>query len=627
MICTIFKDIDNLKNKPNYITVDEALKRIAAGRSMAKIEEIRATLDKEKRQSLKKYLPCICFSGKFSQGRRDTDLIEHSGFIVLDMDNVSDLRNRQTEIINNDHVYACWVSPSGNGLKVLIRIADGGKHREHFAALKDVFPAADNSGANPSRVCYESYDPDIYIYPDATVFKKIKEVEKFYVKERIDQDDDDVFKKLLIWLSNKNEAFVTGERNNFLFKLASSCCRFGIDQQSAAGLINNEFLSSSDFSKSEANRAIYSAYKANKSSFGDCCFEKDVLVERVSKKEVKVDAAIFDPDVRPKDVIYGIDVKKEALKIHKEGYPAVNGIRVAQLDYHFKPKKGEITLLTGIGNYGKSQFKKWYQVMRILLYGEKFATFSPEDNPPEEYYHDFVEILLGCDCTPANPFNPHDDVYDKAYDFISKHVFYVYPKDITPTPAYIKQIFLELIIKEKVDGVDIDPFNQLANDYEKNGVRTDKYLETFLSDCSRFAQINNVYFWIIAHPKGLTKSGEKDYPCPDVYDVADGAMWSNKMDNILVYHRPFFQSDPLSPVCEFHSKKIRRQKIVGKRGSVVFDMSFKDRRFKFEDVDFLRRLLQEKEMSFYNNDEEVGEVVQPFKNDYLESLGETELPF
>lgn len=619
MICTIFKNIDTKKNKPNYITIDTALKRIADGKSKLKVEEIRTTIDKEKRQSLKKDLPAVCFSGKFTQERKDESIIEHSGFIVLDFDNIDNLRDRQTEIISNDFIYACWVSPSGNGLKALIKIADTEKHREHFAALKDIFPEVDNSGANPSRVCYESYDPEIYIYPDATVFNKIKTTEKIYTKERVNQDDDSTFKKLLKWLANKNEAFVTGERNNFIFKLASACCKFGIEQISTENLINNEFLLNSDFSKAEANRTIFSAYKTNRNIFGSCCFEKEILVEKTSRKEVKVDAAIFDPDIRPKDVVYGADVKQQALELHRKGYPKINGIQIPELDYHFKPKRGEITLLTGIGNYGKSQFKKWYQVMRVLLYGEKFATFSPEDNPPEEYYHDFVEILLGCDCTPNNPNNPSDEIYEKAYDFISKHIFYVYPKDISPTPAYIKQIFLELIIKEKVDGVDIDPFNQLANDYEKNGVRTDKYLETFLSDCSRFAQINNVYFWIIAHPKGLTMHGVKDYPCPNVFDVADGAMWNNKMDNILVYHRPFFVSEPSSNVCEFHSKKIRRQKVVGKRGSVVFNMSFRDRRYVFNDIDHVKRLLVNNELEFDSSKETIiaqrEQTWMPFKDD------------
>ena len=213
--------------EPFYITLENALTRIKNGNSKIKVEEIRNTLDKEKASNLKKNLPSICFSGKFASDRQDKDLIQHSGFIVLDFDDVADIRDKQTDIISSPFVYACWISPSGNGLKALIKIAQGSKHREHFQALQEVFPEIDRSGINPSRVCYESYDPEIYINEKAEVFKKIKKLEKVKVVEKT-EDDDKIFKNILTWLTNKGDAFVTGERNNFIYKLASACCRFGI---------------------------------------------------------------------------------------------------------------------------------------------------------------------------------------------------------------------------------------------------------------------------------------------------------------------------------------------------------------------------------------------------------------
>lgn len=590
---TIYENI--FSKAPHYIEADKALERIRKGSSKTKVEEIRETIDKEKANSMKMYLPSVCFSGKFKE-RKDDCLVEHSGFIVLDFDEVPELRNRQSEIISNDFVYACWLSPRANGLKALVRIADGKKHREHFMALQDVFPEIDRSGINPSRVCFESYDPDIYIYPDAKVFTTVKKVEKIAITESV-SDDYKIFRNLVSWLSNRKEAFETGERNNYIFKLASACCRFGLSQDNAASFIQNDFLAASDFTKTEADRAIKSAYKLNDSRRGTCVFENEKLVEKTTKKEIQIDAAVFDPDIRPRDVIYGIDVKEKALAIYDHGYEKVKGINVVDFDERFKPKRGELTVWTGIGNYGKTTLKKWYQSVRVLLYGEKFASFSPEEMPPHEFYHDYVEILLGCDCTPANPRRPARNIYEQAYDFISKNVFFLYPKDVAPTPEYVKERFLELIIKEKVDGVDIDPFNQLANDYGKLG-RTDKYLETFLSDCLRFAQINDVYFWIIAHPKMMNKDNSGNYPCPDVFDLADGAMWNNKSDNILVYHKPFAQTNPQDPTCEFYSKKIRRQKTVGKKGFVSFEYFFPKRRFMFNGSDPIQKLINEKGFSF-----------------------------
>ena len=587
---TIFKNI--FSKEPNYISIEAALKRIQQGKSKAIVEEIRKTIDKEKANKIKLNLPSICFSGKFGADRTDVQLIQHSGFVVLDFDNIFELRDKQTEIISNPFIYACWISPSGNGLKALVKIANGAKHREHFQALQEVFPEIDKSGINVSRVCYESYDTEIYINENAEVFKKIKKTEKVVVYEKND-DDEKIFKNIVTWLSNKNEAFVTGERNNFIFKLASACCRFGINEMTANLMIHSEFLTNSEFTKNEANRAIRSAYKANSGNFGSASFDKEILVDKVSRREVEVEKAVFDEGLKLKDVIYGIDVKEQALKIYDEGYAKVDGIGVPELDERFKPKRGEVTVLTGIGNYGKSSFKKWYQAMRIMLYGEKFATFSPEDNPPEEYYHDFVEIILGCDCSPANPHRPSKQVYEYVYDLVCHHVFYVYPKDVSPTPQYIMEVFLELIVKENVDGVDIDPFNQLTNEYQKFQ-RSDKYLEWVLSVFSRFSQINNILFWIIAHPIKMQKAADGNYPCPDVFDLTDGAMWNNKMDNILVYHRPFAQTDPQNPSCEFHSKKIRRQKIVGKKGFILFQMFFQTRRFLFNGLDSLQKIINDK---------------------------------
>ena len=591
---TIFKNIYN--KEPKYITVELALDRIKNGRSKSMVEDIRNTLDKEKADNLKKNLPSVCFSGKFSANRQDSDLMKHSGFIVLDFDDVFELRDKQNEIISHQCVYACWVSPSGKGLKALIKIATGDKHREHFQALQEVFPEIDKSGINQSRVCFESYDPEIYINTKSEVFKKIKKVEKVVTFEKTDNEQK-IYKNILTWLSNKNEAFVTGERNNFIFKLASACCRFGINEITASNFINTDFLSNSEFTRNESERTIKSAYRANAQRFASASFDKEQLVDKITRKEIDVASVLIDDDSNIKDVIYGIDVKQQALDIYEKGYIAVKGIDVPDIDERFKPKKGEITVLTGIGNYGKSSFKKWYQAMRILMYGEKFATFSPEDNPPEEYYHDFVEILLGCDCTPSNPNRPSKQIYEYTYDWICKHVFYVYPKDASPTPQYVMEIFLQLIIKENVDGVDIDPFNQMANNYQ-NFAGRDKYLEWVLSLFSRFSQVNNVYFWIIAHPKLMVKSANGNYPCPDVFDIADGALWNNKLDNILVYHRPFAQTEPQNPICEFHSKKIRRQKIVGKKGFSVFEMYFKTRRFFFNGFDPLQYKLNEKNITF-----------------------------
>lgn len=587
---TIFRNI--FDNEPNYISIDKALERIKQGKSKERVEEIRNQIDKERANNLKKNLPSICFSGKFNS-RVDSGLIEHSGYIVLDFDDVDNVEEFKANIFKDKYTYACWVSPGGNGVKALIKIADGAKHREHFAAIKEIYPLVDKSGVNVSRVCYESYDPNILVNKSSSVFTSYVEESKVRSEEVV-TDYSVIYQAIIKWLANKNDAFRTGERNSYIYKLASACCRFGIPQDNSEYMIVGSYaIGNSSFSESECVSAIRSAYKSPKNIFGSASMQQGSLIDSRTRMEVVIERNddFYDPNVKAKDVMYGEDVKDRAMNIYDSGRENVMRWDIPLLDKHFKRRKKELTLLSGIGNYGKGLWSKYLMLLRSIKFGEKWAIFAPEDNPAEEFYIDLVEMFLGGSIDQSNPNRPNRMKYEKAYDWISNHFFFLDPVSITPTPEYIKEKFLELIIKEGIDGCVIDPFNQLSNDYSSAGGRDDRYLETFLSDAQRFAQVNNVYMDIVAHPKTMRKDGANNYPMPDVFDLAGGAMWNNKADNIMIYHRPNHQIDPNDPTAEVAFKKIKKQKITGIKGVITIEYDYKLRRFLFEGVDEMQKAI------------------------------------
>lgn len=581
---TAFKNA--YSNEPYYLNLSAALHRIKTGSSREKVEEIRTTKDIEKSVNLKKNLPSMAFSGEFSS-RKDEALVQHSGFIILDFDKLENPQYTKEQTFKNEFVKAAWISPSGNGVKVLVRIADPKKHTEHFNALRDFFPTLDKSGSNPCRLCFESWDEDIYIRENPTAFKKYKIIEATVLEKT--HDTNVIFDKIQIWLNNKGDSFRSGERNIYIYKLASACCRFGIYETECLNLIySNITAGQSGFSKNEIIQSVSSAYKNN--DFASAEIKMGVLVEKSTSKEVKFSEDIYDLNIKPKDVIYGIDCKQDAMSLFRNGYEKVLSTGCPEIDKHFKFKKGELTLLTGIGNYGKSTFMKFLMLIQILK-GKKIAVFSPEDAPAHEFYNDFIEMYFGKNCITGDD-RPTEFQYEKVYDLITKNIFFIYPKDIAPTPDYIKEKFLELIIKEKIEFCVIDPFNQMTNEYGKSGGRSDKYLETLLSDFGRFAKTNDVYFMIIAHPRMLVKKLDGNYPCPDVFDIADGAMWNNKMDNILVYHLPFRQTDETNTMCEFHAKKIRKRKVVGQIGMIQLEYLPRTRRYILNNRDYIQESIK-----------------------------------
>jgi hypothetical protein len=77
----------------------------------------------------------------------------------------------------------------------------------------------------------------------------------------------------------------------------------------------------------------------------------------------------------------------------------------------------------------------------------------------------------------------------------------------------------------------------------------------------------------------MTRNSKGEYDVPDMYDIAGGAMWSNKVDNILVVNRPYYISDPANTQVDIHVRKIKKQKLVGVPGVCALDYSRKTNRY------------------------------------------------
>ena len=174
---TIFRNIKDTST-PFFRDLNSILERIKEGKSKELIKQIRSEKNKEVRQELKKNLPAICFSGTFNK-RNDDSLIEHSGFICLDFDGYKtkkDMMSEKERISKDRYTYAVFVSPSGNGLKVLVKIPkEPENHKNYFLSLDKHFNSEyfDKTSKNLSRVCYESYDPLIHINTNAHLWTKI----------------------------------------------------------------------------------------------------------------------------------------------------------------------------------------------------------------------------------------------------------------------------------------------------------------------------------------------------------------------------------------------------------------------------------------------------------------------
>tara|TARA_R110002074_G_scaffold250965_1_gene422592 strand:+ start:5695 stop:8112 length:2418 start_codon:yes stop_codon:yes gene_type:complete len=298
---TIFKNIKETE-APFHRQVGVVLDRIKDGATKELVKSIRKEKNKTERNELKKLLPAVCFSGVFTK-RNDLSISEHSGIICLDFDGYpkqKDLLQDKEALCKDKFVFSAFISPSGNGLKVLIKIpADKENHVNYFNSLDKHFKSQyfDKVVKNISRVCYESYDPLIYINENSSIWDKIEEPEYVEIVKNRDiatipiTDENKIVKILVKWWIKKYP-MTEGQRNQNVFILAMAFNDYGI-AESLAGYILNQY-SSKSFSLQEIKRTLDSAY-ANKNNFGTKYYEdadkinqiKTKLIRGVSKKELR----------------------------------------------------------------------------------------------------------------------------------------------------------------------------------------------------------------------------------------------------------------------------------------------------------------------------------------------------
>jgi len=259
-----------------------------------------------------------------------------------------------------------------------------------------------------------------------------------------------------------------------------------------------------------------------------------------------------------------MDVADDLLEVFQKGLTQGNTTFYGELDKLFKWKKKELNLWVGYGNFGKTTFVLHLMIIMSMYCDWKWAIFSPENFPASDFFIDLIEMYVGKHVDDRRGNKMTEEEYVGAMEFLQDHIIYVYPSDVQDITT-IHDIFRKLHLKHGLDGVVIDPFNQLDNLFEGNN-RDDQILSIMLKESKRFALMNNLSYNIIAHPRNVLPDKEGKRPDVDVWHLAGGAMWNNKIDNIMAVDRPEWWRDKTSTLTKLRSLKIKRRRTGGKAG-------------------------------------------------------------
>jgi len=200
ILISIFKNFQDTKDVD--FGLDDFLKGVKNGKWQDQVLDVRITSDKTLQERKKKACPMVTISGSF-EGRKNTSMRKHSGFVAIDVDKIENPNAVKELVANDKYIYASFISIRGQGLCLIFRI-DGTRHDDAFESISSYLYETyqiivDPSGRNLARSRFVSYDPHLIENPNALLFKKYLPKKKPKKENRVvfvQSDFDEIVKQL-----------------------------------------------------------------------------------------------------------------------------------------------------------------------------------------------------------------------------------------------------------------------------------------------------------------------------------------------------------------------------------------------------------------------------------------------
>jgi hypothetical protein len=205
------------------------------------------------------------------------------------------------------------------------------------------------------------------------------------------------------------------------------------------------------------------------------------------------------------------------------------------LDEYYRHKEGDLNIILGHANVGKTFWILWYLMQLSLIHKERHLIYSSENSIGNlklnliHFYHSRkIQELT-------------ENEVNQALTFINLYFKFIDSEKLYSVNSLIKLCEKE---KENYDSILIDPYNSLVRDENDN---TNKHDYDYLcaTNLRQFCKKNNKTIYLNMHT--VTESLRNVYPKGHDYEnyikspmsgqAEGGGKWENRCDNFLVVHR------------------------------------------------------------------------------------------
>lgn len=296
-------DVNNFDYK-KYCRISTIISRMKdpTSKIAQKISVVRPITDDKLRKEAKKSLPVIMWQGIFHH-RSNNGCAFLTGLMCIDVDHKTneELKMIKQTVMGWGCTYCCFKSPSGDGLKVVIKtdnislIHYGNFYRQVEQIFINQFGIEpDDDCEDVGRACYCSFDPDLYYNPNAIPLHldydpKYDKQESEHSKTsssysqptitptarfiarlnslRNPMTDEQIIKILDIRFQKFQDNYIDGNRTHSIFIQAKGLCEAGIDIEKAINYLESRFLPTG-YDKEKLRYEVNRSYEKNAEMFG-----------------------------------------------------------------------------------------------------------------------------------------------------------------------------------------------------------------------------------------------------------------------------------------------------------------------------------------------------------------------
>ena len=221
------------------------------------------------------------------------------------------------------------------------------------------------------------------------------------------------------------------------------------------------------------------------------------------------------------------------------GYPQGVKAGIGEFDELLSFSGGQMTVVTGAPNMGKSEFIDYIVTSLARKHNWKFTMCSFENPIPfhvTKLMEKFVGLSFNFRKDPAHRMSRAE--FEHGIYLTDSYFSFLNILQVEVSIEGIIQKLTEVVRRTGIKGVVIDPWNYIEHKVPYGYTET-QYISESLTLIKEFALRTDTHVFIIAHPRKLMKDTKGKYPPATMYDIAGSAHFFNKADNGISVHRDF----------------------------------------------------------------------------------------